>query len=559
MRGSLLLPLLAIPFANAFPANEQQSILANIAEYTELASSVFGGVPHAIEDTVRKIGKTVSKGKDVVEKWTSHVNGRDYLRQHGLVYELVTHHLFAKYQLRVTEPTLCDSSVQQYSGYLDITDGKHLFFWFFESRIDPENAPLVLWLNGGPGCSSSTGLLFELGPCNIADEGTNTTYNKYSWNTHANVIFLDQPVNVGYSYSSDGSKVDTSPVAGQDVYAFLELFLQRYPEYSKAPFHIAAESYGGTYAPNIASVIYKNNKELALAPTSDLTTINLASVILANGLTDPYIQMASVPDYVCNGPFPVYDDPEGPECSALRMKVPTCQRLIKSCYSSNSRFACVPAALYCWGQLFGPLQQTGLNPYDVRKTCDKQKDGPLCYKQMGWIETWMNNPANKKALGVNPERNFESCNMEVNQAFMFQGDGMHNAGALLPELVNDGIKLLVYAGNADMMCNYMGNERWVEALPTVFQSEFAASDPLLWVTTQGGLVAGEVRSAGGDGFTAGNVTFVNVWNAGHMVPYDQSEAALDLITRWIMDVPISVNATESALIREAKDILDRLE
>jgi cathepsin A (carboxypeptidase C) len=279
------------------------------------------------------------------------------------------------HQLRTIEPRLCDPSVKQYSGYLDITDGKHLFFWsvmislaslfldssyfgvrFFESRHDPNKDPLVLWLNGGPGCSSSTGLLFELGPCRVIDEGMNTTLNPYSWNERANIIFLDQPVGVGYSYSSDGSTVNTSPVAGLDVYAFLELFITRFPKYANLPFHLAAESYGGVYAPNIASVIYKKNKELALASMPKLAKINLASIILANGLTDPYFQMASVPDYACDGPYPIYNDPEGPECKALRSKVPTCQRLIKSCYDFGSRLTCVPAALYCWGQLFGPLQ-----------------------------------------------------------------------------------------------------------------------------------------------------------------------------------------------------------
>jgi cathepsin A (carboxypeptidase C) len=79
--------------------------------------------------------------------------------------------------------------------------------------------------------------------------------------------------------------------------------------------------------------------------------------VLANGLTDPYIQMGSVADYVCDGPFPVYDDPEGPQCQALRSKIPTCQRLIKACYQYNSKFACVPAVAYCNSQLFGPLMR----------------------------------------------------------------------------------------------------------------------------------------------------------------------------------------------------------
>src|ERR1700753_4241523 len=89
-------------------------------------------------------------------------------------------------------------------------------FPHFSGSSNPVEDPLVLWLNGGPGCSSSTGLLFELGPCRIIDEGKNTTHNPHSWNERANVIFLDQPVGVGYSYSSDGSTVNTSPVAGVD-------------------------------------------------------------------------------------------------------------------------------------------------------------------------------------------------------------------------------------------------------------------------------------------------------------------------------------------------------
>jgi cathepsin A (carboxypeptidase C) len=209
---------------------------------------------------------------------------------------------------------------------------------------------------GGPGCSSTTGLLFELGPCQIANE-TSVTYNKHSWNSHSNILFLDQPVNVGYSYSDDGSKVDRSAAAGEDVYAFFQLFFDRFPEYSKAPFHMAAESYGGTYAPNAAAIFHRKNKQLALAPVPGLININLASVILANGLTDPYEQMASIPDWACNGPYAVYDDPDGPQCLALRSKVPTCQRLIQGCYKFDSRFVCVPAELHCWSQLIGPLQR----------------------------------------------------------------------------------------------------------------------------------------------------------------------------------------------------------
>lgn len=95
-------------------------------------------------------------------------------------------------------------------------------------------------------------MLFELGGCTVADEGNNVTYNKDSWNNHANVIFLDQPVGVGYSYSENGNEVNNSPASAEDVYAFLMLFISQFDEYSKQDFHVAGESYAGTYIPNIA-------------------------------------------------------------------------------------------------------------------------------------------------------------------------------------------------------------------------------------------------------------------------------------------------------------------
>lgn len=229
----------------------------------------------------------------------------------------------------------------------------------------------MLWMNGGPGCSSSTGLLFELGPCSIASE-TNVTYNKHSWNNNANIIFLDQPVNVGFSYASDGTTVNTSPLVGKDVYAFIELFVKRFPKYAELPLHIAAESYGGMYAPAIASVIHSENKA-AKASAQGLAHLNLASVILANGLTDPYVQMASVPDWACDGPYAVYDDPNGAECQALRAKVPTCQRMLKSCEDYDSRLTCVPALLYCNSQIVGPITRASQSSSSSAEAHDRDR------------------------------------------------------------------------------------------------------------------------------------------------------------------------------------------
>ncbi|KIJ55250.1 hypothetical protein M422DRAFT_23858 [Sphaerobolus stellatus SS14] len=523
-----------------------------------LLASVLAVPPHIdldgslpeLQEQAQAVFRSGSKAAQAVfdqfETWVE--DGREFLKNKDNTYFRTTHSALSdKYQLRtnIESPTLCDSTVKQQSGYLDVDENNHFFFWFFESRTAPETAPLILWLNGGPGCSSSGGILFELGPCRVSDGGQSTVYNNHSWNEFANIVFLDQPANVGYSYSSDGTSVNNTPDAAVDVWAFLELFLKQFPQYAKLPFHIAAESYGGHYAPNIASVVHKKNQELALAPIPNLVHINLHSVVLANGITEPFTQFASIPEFACEGPHAVYDDPDGPECQALRTKVPTCQRLVQACYDYESRFTCVPASVYCNAQLLGPLQQLGLNPYDVRKTCNKATDGDLCYKEMDWVDAYLNRPEVKKALGAPSNIDFQSCNLQINQAFLFQGDTAHNSAKLLPELLNAGIRLMVYAGQADSVCNFIGNHNWMEKLDGhPFHEEFGKAKLSSWVTLEGNKEAGQVRSAGP---AAGNYTYVAVKEAGHMVPFDQPEAALDLMSRWILNIPLSfANGSVSA-------------
>jgi len=90
----------------------------------------------------------------------------------------------------------------QYSGLLQIgkKSDKHIFYWFFESKSSPENDPIVIWLNGGPGCSSMDGLFIELGPFKMNKDGS-ISLNEYSWNNFANLLFIDQPVGTGLSFT----------------------------------------------------------------------------------------------------------------------------------------------------------------------------------------------------------------------------------------------------------------------------------------------------------------------------------------------------------------------
>ena len=98
---------------------------------------------------------------------------------------------------------LCDPGVKQYSGYIDLSTGaKHLFYWAFESRNDPATDPVILWMTGGPGCSSEVALFGENGPCSVTPSGNDTLTNPYSWNSKASVIYIDQPAGTGFSYGT---------------------------------------------------------------------------------------------------------------------------------------------------------------------------------------------------------------------------------------------------------------------------------------------------------------------------------------------------------------------
>ncbi|KDE04494.1 hypothetical protein MVLG_05060 [Microbotryum lychnidis-dioicae p1A1 Lamole] len=472
-----------------------------------------GSLPGAIERGSDQVDKWVSQG---VRQFDSFVHGN------GMTYELITHTDFPKYSIRLKEPKLCDDTVKSYSGYLDLDADNHFFFWFFESRSkNATKAPLMLWLNGGPGCSSSTGLLFELGPCSITDEGKSTTWNKYSWTESANVIFLDSPINVGYSKGSKA--VATSQDTAKDVYAFLQLFYEKFPKFSKNDLYVAGESYAGTYIPNIASAIFNNNKNLDFTKSKSIP-IPLASMAIGNGLTDAYTQFASIPTFSCGGGIhePIFDEQT---CASLPSKVGTCQRLTQYCYKAPSRFTCVPATLSCW-QTAGPIQSSGLNPYDITKKCDRDgEDGPLCYKQMQWIETYLNQAEIKKELGADPDTPFTSCNMQINQAFTLNGDVAHNTAALIPEMLEAGVRLLVYAGDRDFMCNYIGNLDWTLALPWSGQAEYNQAK-LHNFTMPDGRAAGLTKSYGG-------MTYMQVYGAGHMVPYDKPRESLEMIKRWM--------------------------
>ena len=145
--------------------------------------------------------------------------------------------------------------VYQASGYGDIAEDESVWFWYFASRNDPENAPLTLWFNGGPGSSSEIGLFQELGPCRINNDSSSVTLNPWSWNTNSNLLFIDQPIGVGFSHGT--TRVGSSKEAAADVWTFLQLFLSdsKFEALKDNELAIWTESYGGHYGPTFASYV----------------------------------------------------------------------------------------------------------------------------------------------------------------------------------------------------------------------------------------------------------------------------------------------------------------
>ncbi|KAG8772744.1 hypothetical protein FRC12_002908 [Ceratobasidium sp. 428] len=432
-------------------------------------------------------------------------------------YEHISVSSFPNHKIRVQSVKgLCDSSVKQYSGYLDVSKHKHLFFWFFESRKDPHKAPLAAWMNGGPGGSSAVGLLMENGPCNIQPGGNSTARNPYGWNEVTNMFFLDQPAGVGYSYSTSSHIIDTTAEAAEDFYAFIQLFLTRFPEYSQRPFHVLAESYGGQYAPKFANHINRQNKAHAFAASHQ--HINLESVVIVNGLVSPEIQGEMTPEYACRGPYAFWDN-NGEHCAELRSRVPRMHELMQICRDFKTRLTCVPAGIYALATFEEGFEKLGRNRFDVRKKCN---DPDACYDEMGWAQEYLNSTNVKVALGIPGNYNYSWYSSEIESAFVRAADIANDASPMIRELVEDG-----------------GAFEWMYRLDNPYAKEFRSMNNSIWRNKDGKAV-GEVRAAGGNGGkTAGAYTWLRVYESGHMVPHDQPEISLHFFDRWINNKPIT--------------------
>eukprot|EP00827_Trimyema_finlayi_P003389 TRINITY_DN311_c0_g1_i8.p1 TRINITY_DN311_c0_g1~~TRINITY_DN311_c0_g1_i8.p1 ORF type:complete len:261 (+),score=143.76 TRINITY_DN311_c0_g1_i8:76-858(+) len=201
------------------------------------------------------------------------------------------------------------------TGFITIDEQSKdkLFYWLFDSRNVPTEDPLVLWLTGGPGCSSELACLVENGPYRLEPGASTPKILKEGWNDKANLLFIDQPIGTGFSSGNILDYCTTEDCVAKDFFIFFKGFLERFPEYKKRPFFITGESYAGHYIPAIAAYLKAQSlKDPKLG-------INLVSLAIGNGLTDPYNQYPAYAEFAYHNTCLLYTSPSPRDVEESRM------------------------------------------------------------------------------------------------------------------------------------------------------------------------------------------------------------------------------------------------
>lgn len=351
-------------------------------------------------------------------------------------------------------------------------------------------------------------MFYENGPYQFNASG-GVVENPHGWDVNAHMVFVDQPLGTGFSYTTDDrDRCGDEECVSDDMVDFFQALYAARPALRGQDVYVTGESYAGHYVPAVASKFFRDTAR------GDVTyPIALRGVAIGNGLTEPGIQYGAYGDYLLEAgriTQGVHD--------AVALTYPGCRLALQGCDAWEWAPACVAAVAYCQLTVVAPLMSAAgdMNVYDIRLPCV----GPLCY-DFSAMGAYLNRADVRAALGVG-DRRWEECSPDVHADMM--GDWGRRYDGLLPELLAAGVRTLVYAGDQDFICNWIGNSRWLAALDWPHAQEWRDAPDLTWfVGTQ---PAGLAR-------TTHALTFLRVYQAGHMVPMDQPAHALDMITRFI--------------------------
>eukprot|EP00002_Diphylleia_rotans_P035583 TRINITY_DN7779_c0_g1_i1.p1 TRINITY_DN7779_c0_g1~~TRINITY_DN7779_c0_g1_i1.p1 ORF type:complete len:447 (-),score=76.75 TRINITY_DN7779_c0_g1_i1:108-1448(-) len=400
---------------------------------------------------------------------------------------------------------------EMYSGYVKVGTDRNLFYFFAESQSNPATDPLVLWLNGGPGCSSMYGFIYEHGPFvfkGLSEKnGSRFDLNSYSWNFAANMLYLESPAGVGYSYSDSGNYQSNDETTAAENYEFLLKWMELYPEFRGRPFYISGESYAGIYVPTLTAEVDAGN-------AAGKPFINLQGFIVGNGVMDREIDGNSfVPFTYGHG----------------LISETTFKQLESVC--GGNYVSPTPACAVLLVSMYNRLGD--INIYDIYRDCTPTpRRGKYKWDSFDWRSGPMADvPCIDTSLAEQyfNERTTKDAFHAANVRWTMCSDVLRYQKTILSVLdyyryLVPKYRALVYTGNTDAAVTYLGTERSVFALGL---TETAAWRP--WEVNR--QVAGYVNEFG-------KLAFVTVNGVGHMVPEWERERGYELFRRFLENQPI---------------------
>ncbi|XP_042900298.1 lysosomal protective protein [Parasteatoda tepidariorum] len=419
---------------------------------------------------------------------------------------------------------------KHYSGYLNATSGRHLHYWFVESQNSPSTDPLLLWLNGGPGCSSLDGFLSELGPLHVQDDGKTLYDNPYSWNKIANVLFLEAPAGVGFSYA-DNKKYDTDDdTTSYDNYVALQNFFEKFPQFKSNDFYITGESYGGIYIPTLSVRVLTgpakiNFKGFAIG-NGYLNAQNLTNSIVFfaynHGLVGTEV-WSNLETYCCGGVASINT------CNFYENLSSKCQAAVNdvSVIVGNSGLNVYNLYADC---AHSESTGSGASRYSVdkrnlqrllSKSLNDIQDDPPCTDSSN-LRKFLNQPSVRKALHIPTfVQDWDICSLDVEIGYQ----RIYNT--MVPQmlkLIGSGkLRGLIYNGDVDMACNFLGDEWFANELGLKVSKNYTP-----WKYND--QIAGFVKYYK-------NLSYLTIKGSGHMVPQDKPGPAFHMISNFLSNKP----------------------
>ncbi|KAI9147040.1 Carboxypeptidase Y [Paramyrothecium foliicola] len=446
-------------------------------------------------------------------------------------------------KMREQNSELCDAGSRQWTGSIEVGEGKSMFFWYFESRNDPDNAPVLLWMSGGPGATGEFGLFLDSGPCRVNDDGNSTSRAEYSWNENSNVIYIDQPVGIGFSQVNDPSASPTNLHGGaRDLYNFLSIFAnEAFPHLADRPWHITGESMGGHYTTYYTKYMLEQEEERRHLGLTPRLPFRIDSIVAVDAYIDSSRQSVGYYEFFClpsadNGNKPLMNETA---CSEMAAAVPECERLGAACRDTYDVTQCIHSAEVCEGTVgkyfLEGVKPGGWNPYDSRKKCISP---PLCTPMdRGATLDFLNREWVQDRLGFTEHLNFSLIDFELNQRWSDDAQIFLPTTRELTWLLDETkVRILFINGNNDIIINTPGQIRMLNEQPWHEQAKFRAESLKDWYHEGGklhrdGPLSGKRK--GGQWKGSERLKLFTVDEAGHMAPFENAEAVQAVLDSWI--------------------------